>query len=144
MDAEEEDLLKQQLDTSTAAETAAREVAEAIRTELDKADVQIRELLEPATAKVEVERLNVEKAVERAKKARAAYNADFILQLSSFGQKGIRRQAAFIAAVIISNQAVYQAILALDDRGGNPVFAVGGLLISAVLLWVYGYRPFSF
>lgn len=141
--AEEEKLLREKLDTSDAAGKAADEVSVQIRKELDIADTQIKELLEPAQAKVEAERINLEKAMIRAKNARAAYDANFILQLSSFGKKGLRRQAAFIAAVLIANQAVYQAILLADDRGGNPVVAVGGLLISGFLLWFYGYRPFS-
>lgn len=136
-------MLRTQLNTSDTAENAAREVSEQIQSELDKTDTRIKELLEPAKAKVEAEKANLEKAMLRAKDARAAYNRDFFVQLSSFPKKGIQRQMAFVAAVLISNQAVYQAILTADDRGGSPIFAVGGLVVSAVLLWFYGYRPFA-
>lgn len=76
-----------------------------------------------------------------AEEARRDFEGDFLLQLLSFRNKGVLRQSAFVSSILIANQAVYQAILFADDRGGNPAFALGGLAASAALVWYYGYRP---
>lgn len=134
--------LKIEQGNSSYAEMMAQEIAELILEEEEKADREIKAREGPARAKLEAEKDNLEMAVEDAQRARKAFEGDFILQLMSFRQKGVLRQAAFAASIVIANQAVYQAILVADDRGGSPAFAVGGLIVSAALVWVYGYRPF--
>lgn len=95
----------------------------------------------PIKAKLEKATVELEEAMVAAEEARREFEGDFVLQLMSFRQKGVVRQAAFVGAVLIANQAVFQAILVADDRGGNPVIALGGLAVSAALVWYYGYRP---
>lgn len=95
----------------------------------------------PIKAKLEKATVELEEAMVAAEEARREFEGDFVLQLMSFRQKGVVRQAAFVGAVLVANQAVFQAILVADDRGGNPVIALGGLVVSAALVWYYGYRP---
>lgn len=95
----------------------------------------------PVKAKLDKATAELEEAVAAAEEARREFEGDFTLQLMSFRQKGVLRQAAFVGSILIANQAVYQAILAADSRGGNPAIALGGLVASAALLWFYGYRP---
>lgn len=122
----------------------ASELAELFQAEEEKAAQEIEEREGPVKAKLEEATAQLEDAMVEAKEARAAFEGDFLLQLMNFRQKGVPRQAAFVAAILIANQAVYQAILVAGDRDGNPVIALGGLAVSAALVWVYGYRPFSF
>lgn len=95
----------------------------------------------PIKAKLEKATAELEEAMVGAEEARREFEGDFVLQLMSFRQKGVVRQAAFVGAVLIANQAVFQAVLVADDRGGSPVIALGGLAASAALVWYYGYRP---
>lgn len=137
------DELKTEQGSTSYADTMASELAELFQAEEEKAAKEIEEREGPVKAKLEKATANLEEAMAEAKEARAAFEGDFLLQLMSFRQKGVLRQAAFVAAVLIANQAVYQAILVADDRDGNPAIALGGLAASAALVWVYGYRPFS-
>lgn len=97
----------------------------------------------PVKAKLDKATAELEEAMAAAEKARREFEGDFVLQLLSFRKKGVLRQAAFVGSILIANQAVYQAILVADDRGGDPAFALGGLAASAALVWYYGYRPFK-
>lgn len=122
----------------------AQELADIFRAEEEKAAKEIETRQAPVKAKLDKATVELEEAMVDAENARRAFEGDILLQLLSFRKKGVLRQAAFVGAVLIANQAVYQAILVADDRGGSPAFALGGLLASAVLVWVYGYRPISF
>lgn len=95
----------------------------------------------PVKAKLDKATAELEEAMAAAEEARREFEGDFVLQLMSFRQKGVVRQAAFVGAVLIANQAVFQAVLVADDRGGNPAIVLGGLAVSAALVWIYGYRP---
>lgn len=97
----------------------------------------------PALKKVNAEKEELERAMADFTEARAAYEGDFELQLMSFRGKGVVKQSALVAAILVSNQAVYQAIKIANDTGGNPAIAVGGLAVAGALVWFYGYRPFS-
>ncbi|CAM9579640.1 unnamed protein product [Ectocarpus sp. 4 AP-2014] len=123
------------------ADRMAQELAELLQAEEDKAAAEIERRQAPVKAKLDKATAELEEAVAAAEEARREFEGDFVLQLMSFRQKGVLRQAAFVGAVLIANQAVYQAILVADDRGGNPAFALGGLAASAALVWYYGYRP---
>lgn len=138
------DELKNEQGTSSYADTMAQELAELFQAEEEKAAREIEMREGPVKAKLDKAKAELEGAMADAQEARRAFEGDILLQLLSFRKKGVLRQAAFVGAVLIANQAVYQAILVADDRGGNPAFAFGGIVASAALVWLYGYRPFSF
>lgn len=94
--------------------------------------------------KFQAERENLQDAVREAVGARSAFEGDFILQLMSFRQKGVLQQSAFVMAILVANQAVYQALLIAKGSGGSLEVAVGGIMLAVGLVWYYGYRPFSF
>ncbi|CAM9319962.1 unnamed protein product [Hapterophycus canaliculatus] len=123
------------------ADRMSDELAELLQAEEDKAAEEIERRQAPVKAKLDRATAELEEAMAAAEEARREFEGDFTLQLMSFRQKGVLRQAAFVGSVLIANQAVYQAILVADDRSGNPAFALGGLVASAALLWFYGYRP---
>lgn len=137
------DELKTEQGTASYADTMAQELAELFQAEEEKAAKEIEERQGPVKAKLDKATAELEEAMADAQQAQRAFEGDPLLQLLSFRKKGVLRQAAFVGAILIANQAVYQAILAVDDRGGSPQFALGGLVVSAALVWFYGYRPFS-
>lgn len=135
--------LKAEQSVSSYADTMAEELAQMFKAEEEKAAKEINKRQGAVKEKLEKAKIDLEKAVADAEEARRAYEGDFILQLTSFRSKGLLRQAAFVGAVTIANQAVYQVILMAEDRGGSLVIALLGSIISAALVWFYGYRPFS-
>lgn len=124
------------------AEDMVQELADIFETEDKKAAEEILRRREPVKAKLDLAKAELEQAIDNAEKAQKDFEGDFVLQLLSFRTKEVLKQAAFVGAVLIANQAVYQAILVVDDRGGNPALALGGLAASTALVWFYGYRPF--
>lgn len=135
--------LKTEEGTASYADTMAQELAEVFKAEEDRAAKEIEARQVPMQAKMDRATTELEAAMADASEARRAFEGDLFLQLSSFRTKGFLQQAAFVGAILVANQAVYQAILVADDRGGSPAFALGGLAASVGLVWFYGYRPFS-
>ncbi|CAM9638889.1 unnamed protein product [Discosporangium mesarthrocarpum] len=86
------------------------------------------------------EKKEVETAAEQLEEARSRLARDPVLMLRSFPQRGRPKQAAFVLAIIVANQASYQLLLLAEGRGGSGMAAFVELVVSAGLLWFYGFR----
>ncbi|KAG5179405.1 hypothetical protein JKP88DRAFT_349945 [Tribonema minus] len=90
--------------------------------------------------RVEREKANLEREVENMKDLQASVEKDWVFQLQSFPTKGVVKQSALVSAILLANQAAYQALLIVERRGGEPVTAALELALVAAALYFYGLR----
>ncbi|CAM9192131.1 unnamed protein product [Chrysoparadoxa australica] len=103
----------------TAADTLAESFREAFQEETDKLLAEKTELAETIMKTMNQETKILEREMENMKSLQDAMAKDPLLQVQTFPQKGPIKQAAFVAAILIANQAVYQVLLVVEGRGGN-------------------------